>query len=732
MDRKLTVEVDFQVKGTSLSKFLGDVGKATDNLEKSAGDARSKVDSLMSSTETKGSRVIDRIKAMGTSFSQADSAATKFGSTFAKAFTSAEDRLGNLTKSFDRFKGSISGLGDSDAVTRLESLFGVFAHGRGSIDQLADGFDTLKRVGGEATAVWAKVGGAVKSTSELLGINAGSARAAGSAIASFVGEAGGAIAGRLGRRGLMGVGGAVAGYVAGDYLSDGNPIVTGAITGGSTLALFKGGELALAGVGRAFSLLAQGATIAARGVTAVSGAFGPVGLTLTTIAIAAPRAVEGLRETWRAYQAWQNSRATAAALGRAETRQAALAAFAAQTGFGVGELQIIREEEARRAQFAPVRDMEERRNTMLLDARIGRIGDRDRLREYDQRDLRAGYSDAMSALMQPGGFAQASRMRDLQQAQGALSEFFAAGTPMFEQQRAAIDSRLNPMQAELRRLEPVDRLRVARDAEQRLRNEGGSASAIAANLNQQRSLIGQMGFNPDELSTNQVIARAVERRVELEQQSNQLLERRENLNAQERRHNIQMLEQRREIHSEMERFARQQAQALRQQQRGDESNFGLMDDEARTRVVNVSRRLRAFFEGNGEDNFTNEDLGIAQAAPQLRGAIEELGLRRARRDGRFAELEGFALPGQLNRPDQIRNFDEIAEQQRRMKVNLEQKIKVDVAIDADASADAIVRVLTPALEQWTRSVSAKIEEQFRINQANQANQNLLNNAAVAN
>lgn len=397
-------------------------------------------------------------------------------------------------------------------------------------------------------------------------------------------------------------------------------------------------------------------------------------------------------------------RETGSALERAlarNQRSRALATALAPTGFAAGEIDGVVQQQQERARNRPIRALEEQRDQMLFDGEMLRPTLYTSLIARASQTQRDEFGLSREAFMRNGGGLRLADFATLQQAQADLQTVVGQDNPMFRMQRQTIDRRLNGVASD------ADRMHAG------LR--GLQAANASGNLDAERTI--RQGLGMGDLSTAQAIEATTQRLVELSQQRMDLERQRDRLNQSERQHNVQILEQQRAIHRETEQFARQQAETLRQQQRGDEVRFGLSDDESRNRSVNVGRRLQAFFQGAGRDDFTREDLGIAQGTPQLQRFVEELARRRAQADPRFRELEGFTFPGELTRPQRIAEFERIGNQNRELGIKLENQIRATITADVNATATELAERLQPVFGQMLDAVTQQIQMQFNLQEA---------------
>lgn len=664
---------------------------------------------------------------------------------FVKRMDSASDRIAgfgktteNVRKGFlDASTGASSTL---QSLVRMRDSLRELTTGQASVQTLVTGFQAVRSSAAgvleSAIAVrntWGEVSASITSARSTMATLTSSMQSYASYAKSAAESVG---VGGIGRRGATlltaGVGfgvGAMVGNAIAPSVTDspwGQYAVTAGVgAAGSGLAM--AGKAAATAYGpQAMALLTTiGSSIKTAAVTALgSVTAATVGLlaagatALGSIAVLSSQSVTdrvaGVAGGWVASPGYAESFAgLERALAAQQARQQRDARFVALGGYRDGDLAAIQSQQDERTRQQPIQNIREQIRDRRLQSEMQRYSLYDVLIGRSAADQRNTYNDARGEVM--SGPLSASSFARLRQEQDDLLRVVGQDNPSFRLQRQTLDREIGGNESEAARLQGgVAGLIRARNQERAAIQNGGDRHAAAE---EQERILQSLGMA--HLSTNAAIEASNHRLLELGQQRLELEEKRDQVNQRERRHNIQTLEQQRAIYQESERFARQQAQSLRQQQRGDESNFGLMDDESRNRVLGVAQRLRAFFAGNGQDNFTNEDLGIARSAPQLRGAIEELGLRRARRDGRFAELEGFALPGQLNRPQQIQNFEAMAGENRNLALRVENEIRANLTLDAEATANELTNRLEPVFERMIETMTRRMAQQLEIQNVKQ-------------
>jgi hypothetical protein len=211
----------------------------------------------------------------------------------------------------------------------------------------------------------------------------------------------------------------------------------------------------------------------------------------------------------------------------------------------------------------------------------------------------------------------------------------------------------------------------------------------------------------------QAIAEIDERRAQLADRIVQLRARGNQLLAQEREQYAQLLTQERQRYQQAHEFHRNQAQALRDQQRGSMGGFGYMPLDQQQRALRIANAISS---GRGH-MLSQQDLEFGRGQESLSELMSFEGRRRAQQQGIFQQIENIAAPGGLSRNQRIALNDREAARSMQMVNQFEIELQNNISLQPNAVASEIERTLVPAMQQLVRTVTETFRQEMKITMA---------------
>jgi hypothetical protein len=187
------------------------------------------------------------------------------------------------------------------------------------------------------------------------------------------------------------------------------------------------------------------------------------------------------------------------------------------------------------------------------------------------------------------------------------------------------------------------------------------------------------------------------------------------LSAQEREQQRQILGTERTRYQQASEFYRNQAQALRDQQRSNAGSFGFMAIDQQQRALRIAQAIR---DGRGEQ-LSREDIEFGRGVGPLSDIMAAEGRRRAGQSGYLQQIQNIAAPGEISANERIRLNEQMAARAQNIANNIQVALNTSIQLEPHSVAVEIQREIAPAISQMARAVGEAVRQSLKLEQARQ-------------
>lgn len=239
---------------------------------------------------------------------------------------------------------------------------------------------------------------------------------------------------------------------------------------------------------------------------------------------------------------------------------------------------------------------------------------------------------------------------------------------------------------------------------------GHLPSSIVNRTNQRPPDFESNGENPLQAEQN-----VLERIEQLHSQIAEARFRQVQLSAQEREQQRQILGTERTRYQQASEFYRNQAQALRDQQRSNAGSFGFMAIDQQQRALRIAQAIR---DGRGEQ-LSREDIEFGRGVGPLSDIMAAEGRRRAGQSGYLQQIQNIAAPGEISANERIRLNEQMAARAQNIANNIQVALNTSIQLEPHSVAVEIQREIAPAISQMARAVGEAVRQSLKLEQARQ-------------